>query len=121
MRDLSFAASVSLLTTIVLVGQTAEQTPLARLVDPELSRFPAKTGLYVKHLTTGEELALRGNDHSNNASVIKIPVMILAYLMADQKKLDLDERYMIEDFVRFRAGNRSATFSGRICRRVRGM
>ncbi|HEX3450800.1 MAG TPA: serine hydrolase [Isosphaeraceae bacterium] len=93
MRYLFFSAAVSLVT---LSGQTPKQTPLARLVDAELSRFPAKTGLYVKHLTTGEELAVRGDDHFNSASVIKIPVMILAYRMADQKKLDLAERYTIK-------------------------
>ena len=94
MRYLFFAA-VSLLTALTLSAQTTKETPLTRLVDAELSRFPAKTGLYVKHLTTGEELALRGNDHFNSASVVKIPIMILAYRMADQKKLNLDERYVI--------------------------
>jgi beta-lactamase class A len=94
MRCLFFAA-VNLLTVLTLSAQTSKETPLTRLVDAELSRFPAKTGLYVKHLTTGEEFALRGGDHFNSASVIKIPIMILAYRMADQKKLNLDERYLI--------------------------
>src|SRR5882724_9542421 len=95
MRYLFFATSVSLMNAVILQAQPAKQTPLTRLVDAELSRMPAKTGLYVKHLATGEELTLRGSERFNSASVIKIPIMILAYRMADQKKLNLDERHVI--------------------------
>src|SRR5216684_6399559 len=100
MRYLFLATSVSLMNAVILQAQPAKQTPLTRLVDAELSRMPAKTGLYVKHLATGEELTLRGSERFNSASVIKIPVMILAYRMADQKKLDLEERVTLkpEDF-----------------------
>jgi beta-lactamase class A len=96
MRYFLFATALRLMTAVILPAQTVQQTPLTRLVEAELSRLPAKSGLYVKHLATGEELALRGNDRFNSASVIKIPVMILAYRMADQKKLNLDERHVIK-------------------------
>src|SRR5579862_8977052 len=69
---------------------------LTRLVGAELSRFPAKAGVYVKHLGTGEEAVLSGDDHFNSASVIKIPVMILAYRLAEQKQLRLDDRVEIK-------------------------
>ena len=85
-------------------AQVPKTTALHRLIEAELSRFPAKTGLYVKHLTTGEESIHRGNDHFNSASVIKIPVMILAYRMADQKKLNLDERITLKP-ADFRGGS----------------
>lgn len=91
MRYLLALTSLALMNASLLA-----QTPLARLVDAELARFPAKTGLYVKHLSTGEEFALRGDDHFNSASVIKIPVMILAYRMAEQKQLSLDARHVIQ-------------------------
>src|SRR5713226_7742426 len=80
--------------TLPVFGQ--KTTALDRLIEAELQRFPAKTGLYVKHLTTGEESIHRGNDHFNSASVVKIPLMILAYRMADQKKLNLEERITIK-------------------------
>ncbi len=90
--------STTLLAALALVAPLFAQTPSAlnRLIEAELSRFPAKTGLYVKHLTTGEESIHRGNDHFNSASVIKLPVMVLAYRLADQKKLNLDERIVIK-------------------------
>jgi beta-lactamase class A len=80
------------LVAVAALAQPPKSSALDRLIEAELSRFPAKTGLYVKHLATGEESIHRGNDHFNSASVIKIPVMILAYRMADQKQLNLDER-----------------------------
>jgi beta-lactamase class A len=65
---------------------------LQRLLEADLQRYPAKAGIHVKHLTTGEEAAVRGDERFNSASVIKIPVMVLAYQLADQGKLNLDER-----------------------------
>ena len=69
---------------------------LTRLLDAELSRFPAKAGVYVKHLGTGEQAIVRGDDHFNSASVIKIPVMVLAFRMAEQNKLNLNDRVEIK-------------------------
>jgi beta-lactamase class A len=44
-----------------------------------LDSLPAQTALYAKHLPTGREIAIRADVAMNTASVIKIPVMILAY------------------------------------------
>lgn len=78
----------------VLVASAAAQAPppLTRLLEAELARFPARAGIYVKHLTTGDEAAVRADDSFNSASVIKIPVMVLAFRLADQRALDLDRR-----------------------------
>lgn len=78
------------------LAQEQPKSHLTRLVESELSRFPAKAGVYVRHLGTGEECMVRGDEHFNSASVIKIPVMILAYRLAEQKKLDLDARIEIK-------------------------
>ena len=48
-------------SSLVVVALTA-QTGLQRLLDAELARFPAKAGIYVKHLGTGETAAVRGDD-----------------------------------------------------------
>jgi beta-lactamase class A len=93
-------ASIALLAVVLQVQASAQTLPaksnLNRLLDSELARFPAVAGVYLKHLGTGEEAVVRGDDHFNSASVIKIPVMVLAYRMADQKKLNLDERVEIK-------------------------
>ena len=71
-------------------------TGLQRLLDAELARFPGTAGVWVKHLTTGEEAAVNGDRAFNSASVIKIPVMVLAFQLADQGTLSLAERITIQ-------------------------
>jgi beta-lactamase class A len=44
-----------------------------------LDSLPAQTALHAKHLATGREIAIRADVSMNTASVIKIPVMVLAY------------------------------------------
>ncbi|MBI4541142.1 MAG: serine hydrolase [Gemmatimonadetes bacterium] len=70
-------------------------TPLQRLVQAEIERFPGNAGIHVKHLETGEEASVSADAPFNSASVIKIPVMILAYELASRGELDLDERVEI--------------------------
>ena len=70
-------------------------TGLQRLLDAELARFPGRAGVWVKHLTTGEEAGVRADETFNSASVIKIPVLVLAYQLADKGALSLDERMTI--------------------------
>ncbi len=48
--------------------------------------------MYVKHLGTGEEAAVRADDSFNSQSVIKIPIMVRAFQLAEQGRLNLDER-----------------------------
>ena len=68
---------------------------LTKLLEGELSRFPARTGLYVKHLATGEEAGVRADEAFSSASVIKVPILVRAFQLAEEKKLDLDERVPI--------------------------
>ncbi len=90
-----------LTAVLVAIGSAGGQQParsaagLQRLLDAELSRFPAKAGVWVKHLTTGEEASVRGDSAFNSASVIKIPVMVLAFQMAEKGQLSLAERITI--------------------------
>lgn len=88
------AVAIAALSIIPAMGQPA--SGLQRLLDAELSRFPARAGVWVKHLTTGEEAGVRSDDTFNSASVIKLPVLILAYQMAEKGPLSLDERITIK-------------------------
>ena len=80
-------------------ASTAHAQPPARrlqgVLDSALTGFPARVGVYVKHLTTGEEATAHADDTFNTASVIKIPVLVLAMQMADQQTLSLAERVTI--------------------------
>lgn len=68
---------------------------LAARVTARLDGLPARTSLYARHLPSGREIAIRADEPMNALSVIKIPVMVLAYRDAEAGTLDLDERYRI--------------------------
>ena len=59
------------------------------------TEFPGRAGIYVKHLTTGEAAGVRDGEVFNSASVIKIPVLVIAFQMVDKGALNLDERITI--------------------------
>jgi beta-lactamase class A len=88
-------ASVIVALAVASVSGQDRSTGLQRLLDAELARFPGRAGVWVKHLTTGEEAAVRGDETFNSASVIKLPVLVLAYQLADKGTLSLDERITI--------------------------
>ncbi len=99
MRSTSRIA-LAVIGTVLAVRLSPAQQPrsasgLQRLLDAELARFPGKAGVWVKHLTTGEEAAVRADDAFNSASVIKLPVMTLAFEMADKGQLSLSDRVTI--------------------------
>jgi beta-lactamase class A len=94
---------LALACVVQLVGRHANaQAPqtkagLQRLLDAELARFPGRAGVWVKHLTTGEEAAFQADVAFNCASVIKLPVMTLAFELADKGTLSLAERITIKE------------------------
>ena len=88
-------AVILLLPLAAALSAQAPPSGLARLLESELARFPARTGVYVKHLGTGEEASVRGDESFSSASVIKIPILIRAFQLADARTLDLNERVQI--------------------------
>lgn len=74
---------------------TASPTNLESVIRARLDSLPAHSSFYAKQLSTGREVAIRADEPMNTASVIKIPVMILAFRDADAGKLNLEERYTI--------------------------
>src|ERR671912_110926 len=87
------AGLAALFSLTPLAGK--QVTGLQRLLDAEIGRFPARAGVWVKHLTTGEEAGVRADETFNSASVIKIPVMVLAFQLADKGTLSLSQRITI--------------------------
>ncbi len=70
----------------------ADYASLQALLDAELPLIPARAGIWVKHLTTGEEGSVRADETFNSASVIKIPVAVQALEMVDAGTLKLSDR-----------------------------
>jgi len=80
------------------ISRVAQDKPLRGLqaiLDTQAAEFPGRAGIWVKHLTTGEEGAVRADDTFNSASVIKIPVLVIAFQMAERGAISLDERIEI--------------------------
>jgi beta-lactamase class A len=94
-RSAAIAVALSLATIHGAWAQPPNTSGLQRLLDAELARFPGRAGIWVKHLTLGEEAAVRADDTFNSASVIKLPVLVLAFQMADRGELSLAERITI--------------------------
>ena len=86
---------ISALTLALSVVVAAQPTALQGLLTRTAAEFPGKAGVWVKHLRTGESAGARENEIFNSASVIKIPVLVLAFQMADRGQLTLDERVTI--------------------------
>jgi beta-lactamase class A len=86
-------AAVVILSLGVLSAQ--QPTPLHNLLTRTASEFPGKAGIWVKHLTTSETAGVREDEIFNSASVIKIPVLVLAFQMVDKGALNLEERITI--------------------------
>lgn len=80
------------LAVLLIYTPSSAQTSLTAALAEQLDSFPAQTGLYIKHLSTGEEVAIRADQSFNSQSVIKIPIMVRAFQLADEGKLNLDER-----------------------------
>ena len=77
------------------LAQTSVATGLSRLLAAEALRYPGSLGVYVKHLTTGEEAGVRADDAFNSASVIKLPILALAMQQVDAGTQSLATRLTI--------------------------
>ena len=66
----------------------------ARLTE-RLDALDAVATLYAKHLPSGREVAIRADVPMNTLSVIKIPVMVQAFVDHQAGRLDLDARHRV--------------------------
>ena len=64
-------------------------------IEARLNALDAKTSFYAKHLPSGREIAIRADEPMNSLSVIKIPILALAYRDVEAGSLDLSERYRL--------------------------
>lgn len=81
------------LAVMPALAEDSALSNLNHLLEAELSRWPAHTGLYVKHLGTGEQARIRAQERFESASTIKVAIMVRAFQLADENKLDLTSRH----------------------------
>ena len=71
------------------------ESNVASRIEARLDGLDATTAIYAKHLPSGREVAVRADIPMNTLSVIKIPVMVQAFLDHESGRLNLDERLVI--------------------------
>lgn len=76
-------------------ARDAATSRLEASVRTRLDSLDARSSLFARHLPSGREIAVRADQPMNALSVIKIPVMVLAFRDAEAGRLDLSERYRI--------------------------
>lgn len=115
MPQVRFALVFLLALSACEVRAPRDETPEPASLEAEVTRaldaLSAKSSLHAKHLPTGREIAIRADEPMNTLSVIKIPVMVLAFRDAEAGKLDLDERYTIRPEDRRRGSGLLQTFA----------
>ena len=89
------AIAVGLVCLFATPAVHTQPRGLQEVLDANLAKFPGRAGIWVKHLTTGAEAGFRADETFNSASVIKIPILLLAYQMAEKGTLSLEERITI--------------------------
>jgi beta-lactamase class A len=93
----SMLAAVSVLCAARLGAQTvkpptrADTSALRRTLDAIASAHHGVLGYSVLNLDTGERLSLRGDETFPTASLIKVPILVTLYDLAEQKQLSLDD------------------------------
>jgi beta-lactamase class A len=60
----------------------------------------AEWGIYAKLLGTGEEIVINPDTPMDTMSVIKVPILVQLYQLADQGLLDLSTRIKLDDYHR---------------------
>jgi beta-lactamase class A len=95
----SIAAAALVLTASCQVVEMRSNPPshadLRATIVSRLDSLPVRSSFYAKNLATGEEVTIRADVPMNTASVIKLPVMVLAYRDAEAGRLALDARHTI--------------------------
>jgi beta-lactamase class A len=94
-RVLCFCFGLAGLLALLIPPAAAEVLtpgPLESLIRARLSTLRARASVHAIHVPTGTEIAINADEPMNTASVIKVPIMMLAYADAEAGRLDFDER-----------------------------
>ena len=101
MKKNAFACAAALLLFVAAPGRIHGQAPapftradtasLHHTLDAIAAAHHGVLGYSVNNLDTGERLSSRGDETFSTASLIKVPVLVTLYDLAEQKQLSLDD------------------------------
>ena len=72
--------------------ERADTAALRRTLDSLADAHPGLVGYTVHNIDTGERLERRGDETFPTASLIKVPILVTTFLLADSGRLSLDDR-----------------------------
>ena len=78
-------------------AQSARMTTLRRTLDSLSAAHRGVVGYSITNLETSEHLEQRGNETFSTASLIKVPILVTLFDMAEQKQLTLDDPIILSD------------------------
>src|SRR4029434_7958584 len=83
--------SALVVALLAFVIQPAAAQSLADRLRPLISTYEGDVAVAVKHLKTGETFAHKGDEPMPTASLIKLPIMVEAYLQVAEGKVNLND------------------------------
>jgi D-alanyl-D-alanine carboxypeptidase (penicillin-binding protein 5/6) len=96
-RSTLLVTTLLLLSLVVSRGVLAQPPTLESEIQPLVAAHKGRVAVAIKDLTTGETLALQGDEPMPTASLIKVAVMVEAYRQADAGLVDLAEMITLRD------------------------
>ena len=78
-------------------AQSAKSSGLRRTLDSLSAAHHGVVGYSITNLDTGEHLEQRGNETFSTASLIKVPILVTLFDLAEQKQLTLDDPIVLTD------------------------
>jgi len=97
----AFARTSALLAALavssVVQAQRAETTALRRTIDSIADTHRGVVGYHIRNLETGEAFERRGNETFPTASLIKVPVLVALFDLAEQGALSLNDPVVLTE------------------------
>lgn len=98
LRSLVFVTTSLLLVEVSLLDiSRVMASDLASDLTSMIEAHPGEVGVCIRHLETGEQFAWRADAVQPTASLIKLPLMVTAYRMADRGELDLSKQITLTE------------------------
>ncbi len=97
LRTLSALGLIALLPSLSSAGEQPGGTTLADHLAPLAKAHKGKVAIAVKNLETGESCYLNADEPMPTASLIKVAVLVEAYLQADEGKIKLTDPVTLHD------------------------
>ena len=94
-----------ILALMILVGSSSAQAQVQPTEDVQLKQhlidllktFRGDVGIYVRHLTSGREVAIRADELFPTASMIKVPILLALFDKMHRGELDYHEELVYRD------------------------